>query len=183
MASFGDLFFNSVVLGGRGGSRAGAPEDVATSSDSEACEEEEDPVELSLAEEDEGGDGAGRGADDCDPWSTFRDELVDTEHRNEDAAPHMFRMPGQRREALARGHVPHLGRLVPRPGDDAPAVGEDGDATNLNQGDSQPSTQKTETRRRRTTPDPNAPSTPTSHIPIARWPASRRTRPWPRPTP
>ena len=55
MASFGDLFFNSVVLGGRGGSRAGAPEDVATSSDSEACEEE-DPVELSLAEEDEGGD-------------------------------------------------------------------------------------------------------------------------------
>ena len=40
-------------------------------------------------------------------------------------------MPGQRRDALARGHVPHLDRLVLRPGDDAPAVGEDGDALDL----------------------------------------------------
>ena len=47
-------------------------------------------------------------------------------------------MPGQRRDALARSHVPYLDRLVLRPGDDAPAVGEDGDAENLNQGDSYP---------------------------------------------
>jgi hypothetical protein len=40
-------------------------------------------------------------------------------------------MPGQRRDALARGRVPHLDRLVARPGDDAPAVGEDGDAADL----------------------------------------------------
>ena len=40
-------------------------------------------------------------------------------------------MPGQRRDALARGRVPHLDRLVGRPGDDAPAVGEDGDVPNL----------------------------------------------------
>ena len=78
--------------------------------------------------------------------------------KQEGAAPHMFRMPGQRREALARGHVPHLDRLVPRPGDDAPPVGEDGDATNLNQGDSQPSTQKTETR----TPHHTVPECPAS---------------------
>ena len=40
-------------------------------------------------------------------------------------------MPGQRRDALARGRVPDLDRLVVRPGDDAPAVGEDGDAVDL----------------------------------------------------
>ena len=40
-------------------------------------------------------------------------------------------MPGQRRDALARGRVPHLDRLVLRPGDDAPAVGKDGDAEDL----------------------------------------------------
>jgi hypothetical protein len=40
-------------------------------------------------------------------------------------------MPGQRRDALARGRVPDLDRAVARPGDDAPAVGEDGDAENL----------------------------------------------------
>ena len=51
--------------------------------------------------------------------------------KQEGAAPHVIRMPGQRRDALARGHVPHLDRLVVRPGDDAPAVGEDGDALNL----------------------------------------------------
>jgi len=40
-------------------------------------------------------------------------------------------MPAQRRDALARGRVPHLDRPVERPGDDAPAVGEDGDAVDL----------------------------------------------------
>ena len=40
-------------------------------------------------------------------------------------------MPGQRRDALARGRVPDLDRLVVRPGDDAPAVGEDGDSPDL----------------------------------------------------
>ena len=40
-------------------------------------------------------------------------------------------MPGQRRDALARGRIPHLDRVVVRPGDDAPAVGEDGDAPDL----------------------------------------------------
>ena len=39
-------------------------------------------------------------------------------------------MPVQRRDALARGRVPHLDRLAV-PVDDAPAVGEDGDAVDL----------------------------------------------------
>ena len=43
-------------------------------------------------------------------------------------------MPGQRRDALARGRVPHLDRVVQRPGDDAPAVGKDGDAQDLKPG-------------------------------------------------
>ena len=42
-------------------------------------------------------------------------------------------MPVQRRDALSRGHVPHFDHFVLRPGDDAPAVGEDGDAAHLNQ--------------------------------------------------
>ena len=54
----------------------------------------------------------------------------DHTRKNEDAAPHPIRMPAQRRDALARGRVPHLD-LLGRPGDDAPAVGEDGDAQDL----------------------------------------------------
>ncbi len=88
----------------------------------------------------------------------------------EDAAPHVTRMPFQRRDALARGRVPHLDRLVRRPGDDAPAVGEDGDAEDLKDREIT-HTQEKQQRRRRATPYPNART------------ASRRTRPWPRPTP
>ena len=40
-------------------------------------------------------------------------------------------MPFQRRDALARCRVPDLDLAVARPGDDAPAVGEDGDTEDL----------------------------------------------------
>ena len=72
MSTFGDLFFNSVVLGGRG--RRDAP-DNASSSD--GCGGDDD-VELSLADDD-ASDGCGAGGEAPaapDPRATFRDELL-----------------------------------------------------------------------------------------------------------
>jgi hypothetical protein len=71
-------------------------------------------------------------------------------------------MPGQRRDALARGRVPHLDRLVVRPGDDAPAVGEDGDAEDLKA--------RKITRERTRTPRhtlPECPASVATHSPVA----------------
>ena len=76
-------------------------------------------------------------------------------------------MPGQRRDALARGHVPHLDRVVARPGDDAPVVGEDGDAINLKTREITPLYAET---RNRKTPHHTAPECPKSvatHLPVA----------------
>jgi len=61
----------------------------------------------------------------------LKDKRSHKKNSREDAAPHKLRMPSQRRDALARGRIPHLHRVVVRPGDDAPAVGEDGDAVDL----------------------------------------------------
>ena len=77
------------------------------------------------------GDDAPAVGEDGDAHDLKARNITRTKKNREDAAPHLIRMPGQRRDALARGRVPHLDRLVVRPGDDAPAVGEDGDAVDL----------------------------------------------------
>ncbi|KAH8094039.1 hypothetical protein JL720_4026 [Aureococcus anophagefferens] len=72
MSTFGDLFFNSVVLGGRG--RRDAPDDASSS---DGCGGDDD-VELSLADDD-ASDGCGAGGEEPaapDPRATFRDELL-----------------------------------------------------------------------------------------------------------
>ncbi|KAH8050321.1 hypothetical protein JL721_11405 [Aureococcus anophagefferens] len=72
MSTFGDLFFNSVVLGGRG--RRDAPDDASSS---DGCGGDDD-VELSLADDD-ASDGCGAGGEEPaapDPRATFRDELA-----------------------------------------------------------------------------------------------------------
>ena len=72
MSTFGDLFFNSVVLGGRG--RRDAPDDASSS---DGCGGDDD-VELSLADDD-ASDGCGAGGEAPaapDPRATFRDELL-----------------------------------------------------------------------------------------------------------
>ena len=88
----------------------------------------------------------------------------DHTRKNEDAAPHGPRMTGQRRDALARGRVPHLDRVVVRPGDDAPAVGEDGDAPDL-RARKITHTRKTEKTPRHTIPE--CPASVATHSPVA----------------
>ena len=53
-------------------------------------------------------------------------------------APHVTRVPFQRRHAFARRHVPHLERVVPRPRHDAPPVRKHRNAADLRRNDAPP---------------------------------------------